>query len=315
MNGVPQGSVLGPLCFTMYIAAPLEEVVASFDGVQLISYANDPQLYMVIIPLEKTSAISKLEQCINSVKSWMITNRLKLNRGKTEVLHITSKFLRQSAPTDTFVVGSDVTHTSSAVRNLELTFNKHFGMTTHINNVCRTANLALCRIGQIRKYLDQSTAEKLTHTFITSRLDYCNSLLFHLSDCEIAKLQRVQNAAARMVGRVKKYHHITPVLRQLHWLPVHKRILFKILLLTYKALHRLAPSYIAELLTTYKPIRPLRSSSQHLLKPATTSTSYGDRAFSAAASELWNELPMSIRCAKSLDVFKNLLKTHLFICN
>ena len=76
-NGVPLGSVLGPLCFTMYIA-PLEEVVASFDGVQLMSYADDTQLYMVINPSKKTAAISKLEQCINSVKSWMIANRLKL---------------------------------------------------------------------------------------------------------------------------------------------------------------------------------------------------------------------------------------------
>ena len=111
------------------------------------------------------------------------------------------------------------------------------------------------------------------------------------------------------------YHHITPVVQQLHWLPARKRILFKILLLTYKALHGLAPDYITELLISHKPIRSLRSSSKLLLKPAITSTSYGDRSFSAAAPKLWNELPISIRSAKSLDVFKTLLKTHLFICN
>ena len=134
------------------------------------------------------------------------------DRGST--LHI-KVFEAVTPPTDTIAVGSDVTHTSSAARNLGVTFDKHAGMTTHINIVCRTANLALYKIGQIRKNLDQSTAVKLTHAFITSRLDYCNSLLFHLPDREIANLQQVQHAAARMVTRVKKYHHITPVLQQL----------------------------------------------------------------------------------------------------
>ena len=87
------------------------------------------------------------------------------------------------------------------------------------------ASFALKRIGNIRQYLDQPAAEKLIHAFVSSELDYCNSLLFGLPGKEISKLQRVQNSAARLITKTRKTDHITPILRKLHWPPVHKRII------------------------------------------------------------------------------------------
>ena len=124
---------------------------------------------------------------------------------------------------------------------------------------CRSASFALHRIGKIRSFLDKQTAERLVHAFVMCHIDFCNSLLQGLPAGQIKRLQSIQNSAARLVSRTKKYQSISPVLQSLHWLPVHYRIMFKILLLSYQCFHNLAPSYLTELLTIYKPGRNLRS--------------------------------------------------------
>ena len=107
---------------------------------------------------------------------------------------------------------------------------------------------------------------------------------------------------------------MTPVLKDLHWLPVQQRIWYKIALLTFKALHGMAPTYICDLVKEHKPRRSLRSSSQQLLSlpPLTKTKTYGDRSFSVAAPEIWNNLPRNIRAISDVDLFKKYLKTHLF---
>ena len=130
-------------------------------------------------------------------------------------------------------------------------------MNAHVNQLCKSASFSLRRVGQVRRYLDNATTEKLTHALITSKLDQCNSLLYGLPDKEISQIQRIQNSAARLVTRTKRQEHITPVLRKLNWLPIKKRIIYKILLLTYKSLKRLAPDYFRDLLYLYVPTRIL----------------------------------------------------------
>ena len=127
-------------------------------------------------------------------------------------------------------------------------------MTKHVNNICKSAFLAIRNIGRIRRYFDRENCERLFHAFVTSKLDSCNSLLVGLPNCEIEKVQRVQpNCTARLIMGTERGKNITPVLYRLHWLPIRCRIDFKILLMTYKALNCQAPSYITELLTLYKP--------------------------------------------------------------
>ena len=169
------------------------------------------------------------------------------------------------------------------------------------------------KIGQIRQYLTQESTAKLVHAFVTSRLDSCNSLLFGLPDRELMKIQRVQNTAARLVLRMSRREHITPALESLHWLPVQQRAVYKILLITFKALQGMAPAYISDLLVLYEPKRVLRSSSKFQLRVVKSSTKfYGDRSYSYAAANLWNKLPPHIRDSPSVGIFKSKLKTHLF---
>ena len=168
-------------------------------------------------------------------------------------------------------------------------------MQSQIKNICRSSSLALHKISQIRKYLDRETTEQLVHAFVTCRLDCCNSLLLSLPDSQIAKLQRIQNSAARLVTRSSLRHHITPILRSLHWLPVSERIKFKVLLLTYKCIKGTAPLYLQEIIHTYQPPRTLSSSSaSQLTLPVTRTKSYGHRSFTFSAPALWNSLPQHI---------------------
>ena len=135
----------------------------------------------------------------------------------------------------------------------------------------------------------------------------------HIIKQELDKLQRILHAAARVVSRTSKYDHITPVLRELHWLPIAKRIDYKILLLTFKALHGMAPVYIADLIQVYRKERTLRSNSDNLLViPKGSHSKSGDKSFAFAAPTLWNNLPRHCRDADTLECFKSRLKTHLF---
>ena len=149
--------------------------------------------------------------------------------------------------------------------------------------------------------------------FDISKVAYCNSLLAELPQYLLDKVQRVQNAAARLVSCTRKHDPITPVLKELHWLPVRQRIIFKILLFTYKALKALAPQYASDFLVQYKPPQALRSSNKKLLQvPHFKLKTYGGRSFSYVAPYLWNQLPGAVRLASSLATFKSNLKTHLF---
>ena len=154
----------------------------------------------------------------------------------------------------------------------------------------------------------------LIHAFITCRLDNGNALLYRLPKYQIQRLQSVQNCTTHLVKCYHKFSHTSPLLPELHWLPAEHRIVFKILLLVFKSLNNLVPSYISDLLTPYIPSRSLRSSSQSLLVvPRSFQKSYGDRALAVAAPRLWNALPIHMRQPGfSLATFKNCLKTYLF---
>ena len=127
------------------------------------------------------------------------------------------------------------------------------------------------------------------------------------------KLQKVQNTAARLITRTKKFDHVTPILKDLHWLPVEYRSQYKLLLFVYKALNNCAPNYLSDLFKIYSPSRSLRSQNSFLLDvPKIRTVKYGSRRFDYAAASLWNSLPLCLKHSRSVSVFKIGLKTHLF---
>ena len=279
-------------------------------------YADDTQLYLSFKPGDTNSiaaAKTTIEQCVTDIKQWMSSNMLKLNQDKTEVLVLTTnKWKNKCHLSDIEICAHSIKPTDS-VRNLGAYFDRTLSAEAHVNKASKAAQYHLYNMSRVRRSLTKNAAKTLVHAFVTSRLDYCNSLLHKAPSSHISRLQKVQNYAARIVAQVRKYDHISPVLAGLHWLPVQERIEFKVLMYTYKALHGVAPSYLSELLHPYVPNRHLRSADKDLLViPKTRLTSYGDRAFSASAPCLWNRLPVSIKESNSVEIFKKRLKTHLF---
>ena len=135
------------------------------------------------------------------------------------------------------------------MRNLGSWFDHNLEMSSHLSKQCASAFYHLHNISRIRKFLNTDTTKALVDTFVTSRVDYCNSLLYSLPASHLNKVQRVLNAAARLVFRAPRYCRITPLLYELHWLPVRQLISFKILQFVFKAIHGFAPTYLREIVS------------------------------------------------------------------
>ena len=290
---------------------------AESHAVEHSAYANDSNEHVTFTAgndAEMEAALLSLESCVGDLVKWMNQNMLKINSDKTKVIVFAPKKDLELVRNYELSIGSDKVQPSSDVKNLGVLLDNRLNLEKHVNSITRKAYFHLRNISKIRSVLTYDAACALVNSTVTSRLDYCNSLLYGLPHKTIYKLQKVQNYGARLILGLKKYDHITPGLKKLHWLPLHQRIKFKILMLTYKALNGLAPAYMQDMLhqTPSHGFGLISVSAKHLIVKRLKFSRRGGRAFRNVSPRLWNALPVEVRNCETVNEFKKKLKTLLF---
>ena len=282
------------------------------DTLMIYSYISTVCL-VTVAPLS-----ARFGSCMERIRSWMASNRLRLNPSKTEVIWLgsTRRLANASTPTSVTVDGCTIM-TSTQVRSLGVTIDAGLVFSSHISQLVRTSYYQLRQLRSIRGSLSVDSCHTLVRALILSRLDYCNGLLYGSSAELIGKLDGVMRSAARLILKRQRFDHISTLMRnQLHWLDITARIKYKMCVFAFRCLKNTAPRYLSDYcipVATLSGRSHLRSAaSGSLFVPACRTVTIGPRAFAVACPKSWNSLPPDLRVPGiTLGEFRN-LKTVLF---
>ena len=294
-SGVPQGSILGPLLFSIY----MNDLPSVPQHRSVQCYVDDTKLLLSFRLQDQSCIVADINRYLTKIRNWCFDNQILLNPDKTKLLVCGSKhgvsktrnfklsFLgKQLTPVD---VARDL----GVILNTSLTFGDH---------VAATVASCMSRLGQINRVkhcFDNRTLIIIVNALVFSKPFYCSSVWSNTSQSNIAKLQAVQNFACRIVSGSKKYDHVTPILRQLKWLPVKQHMYYRDSIMAFKCMNGLAPGYLSDQFTKRSSISTRKTRNSQLLNIPLFKTAPGQRTFYYRMASLWNALPQNIKLSQS----------------
>ena len=304
--GVPQGSVLGPILFNLYIRSlyrTVQNLSFSIHG-----YADDHQVYKSFNSKNQYPVlVQEIPACFAQINKWMAAHFLQLNPGKTEMIIFgTPKVLSAISIHGSFLSNSTTCiRYSPIVKNLGIKLDSNLFLTKQVNHVKSSCYYKLRSIAKMKPFLDTKQLTMLVQATVIPSLDYCNSIYSGCNSSVLKELQNIQNRACRLIFGLRKRDSVHSYLISLHWLKIEQRIQFKILLLVHKCILGIAPSYLSEKITQTN-ISYSRAVSLHIPPKINL------KAFSSSGPLLWNSLPIEIKTIDDTETFKKQLKTYLF---
>ena len=314
LSGVPQGSVLGPILFLVYIA-DLVSVVHEHDfNVHL--FADDILIYRDSPPRSAENLARQMSSCIDHVNQWLHSNRLIVNVNKSNLMWCFSPRLTFPFSSNPICVGDHLVTPVSSVRYLGVILDSHLSFRPNVSKTIASCFSMLRRIRSVRRSLTHSSSVTLISSLAVSRLDYCIAAHFGLPSVTLSRLKRVLHACVRLVFQADRYAHVTPLLAKLGWLPIEERINTRIATLAFQCRVGTAPAYLISELTNVASLsgrRSLRSSATNaLVLPRTRRPTFGGRSFAVAAPRVWNSLPSILTDCDNSNYFKCRLRLLLY---
>ena len=305
--GVPQGSVLGPVLFNIYLRSLytyIEDLGCNIKG-----FADDHQIYLSFVPEFQYNILhGYLNMVVSKIFCWMNEYFLKLNPDKSKIIVFGTADILDKITINGIFLNNNCVRFVNNVKNLGFYLDSALTLDRQINEVSKSCFLSIKNISCIKHFLDYEQKRMLISSLVLSKMDYCNSMYIGTSSYNIRKLQSIQNSAARLVFGFQNNNSNLSMLNKLHWLPVKNRIMFKICVYVHKCLYEDAP---VEMMNLLHPADSFIRTAK-LKFTYTPDTAIGCKAFSVCAPKVWNLLPTFLRREMNLIKFKAQLKTFLF---
>ena len=307
-HGVPQGSILGPVLFSLY----MNDLPDTITNCSVESYVDDTKLFLSFTTNDKDGALSQIIQDLNNLTRWCCTNRLLINPQKTKLMLFGTRQLvgRLSDITIPFL-GKDLSPSPSC-KDLGVIFDSNLSFDDHIDYLSSSLLGKLCQINRVRHLFTKDILLVILNSLVFSKLFYCSTVWSGTTQQNIHKLQLLQNFAARILTGKRKYDHISPTLKELRWLPIKNMLQLRDVTMVYKCLHGLAPNYLASKLVKRSTIHHYNTRQKDNINITKKRTSTVQRSFFDHAISSWNKLSEETKNSINIDIFKRSARNELW---